>query len=74
MKVRIRISDNSMLDGVEDDDEKWEKDSSTKDEDASTPPPYSPCRTARVYHAGEEQGRKVFSNCFFISLEKSKSQ
>jgi len=38
MKVRIRISDNSMLDGVEDDDEKWEKDSSTKDEDASTPP------------------------------------
>ena len=39
MKVRIRISDNSMLDGVEDDDEKWEKDSSTKDEDASTPPP-----------------------------------
>ena len=46
MKVRIRISDNSMLDGVEDDDEKWEKDSSTKDEDASTAL-YSQCRRAR---------------------------
>lgn len=31
------ISDNSMLDGIEDDDEKWEKESSNKDEDALFP-------------------------------------
>ena len=62
-----------MLDGIEYDEEKWEKESKKKDEDTLFPP-INHLRRARVNHAGKEQGRKGFSNCSLTSSEKSKSQ